>query len=498
MSKVIIYPNREKLLKLSKAFSLIGLKKESSAILVLLKLARTDEDLGARSDYHSLPAAERRRILSNMSVYKTLSPEKRSEIAHSILDTIGLVPGVGDVADLTNAIWYAGEGNYSMAALSCVFLTPGLGTPAAALAKTTKVLPAKVIYEYADVFEDLITKLAPEIPNGPLVKQAVDQIIEGARKGYDLSLETGKSIMKETSQQVGGAVAKVMDPENAWYLNPKWQEWFLKIIEPALTKVLNSITERSFKTRLMKMLVDGRGIGIENLKFIKDPQEAELFKKHILEGNTELAKKVSASITKLIGEVKTVKINLATSRSAIPVGKESTFGTINIETNTITLFLPNYTRYLNNPSFLIESIQTTISHELWHAIDSKMQKSIFDRETAGKLMSELYATEKYIDSIKSKIDFSLFDTMTAERKAYLSYNPEIYVRIKSLKSFTEKTFKEGFNEGTLSWMIRNIDNPEVASFYKRFPSDAKELLFLLEAAPSNKLGEIVSLINKVP
>lgn len=487
-----------KLSSLSKVLSRGGLKGESSAVLDLLKTARSDEDLNARSDYRSLPAAERKRILSNMSIYKTLSSNQRSDIAHSILDAIGMVPGAGDVADLTNAIWYAGEGNYSMAALSCVFLTPGLGTPAAALAKTTKVLPAKVIYEFADVFEDLIVKLAPEIPNGPLVKQAVDQIIEGARKGYDLSLETGKSIMKETSQQVSGVAAKVLDPENAWYLNPKWQEWFLKIIEPALTRVLNSVTERNFKTRLMKMLVEGRGIGIENLKFIKNAQDAELFKKQILEGNTELAKKVSASITKLIGEVKTVKISLVTSKSAIPVGKESTFGVMNIETNTITLFLPNYTRYLNNPSFLIESIQTTISHELWHAIDSKMQKSIFDNQTAGKLMSELYATGEYINAIKSNIDFSLFDTMTAERKAYLSYNPEIYVRIKSLKSFTEKTFKEGFDEGTLSWMIRNIDNPEVASFYKRFPSDAKELLFLLEAAPSNKLGEIVSLINKVP
>jgi hypothetical protein len=476
-----------------------GLKTESLKILNLLKIARTDEDLNARSDHRSLPAAERKRILSNMSIYKTLTPEKRSELAHSILDAIGMVPGVGDVADLTNAIWYAGEGNYSMAALSCVFLTPGLGTPAAALAKSTKVLPAKVIYEYADVFEDLITRLAPEIPNGPLVKQAVDQIIEGARKGYDLSLETGKSIMKETSQQVGEAAAKVMDPANAWYLNPKWQEWFLKLLQPALTRVLNSVTERSFKTRLIKMLNEGvfaRSEQLKALKFVTNPEMAALTRMQIIEGNTQLSKDISAAIVRLIDDVKNnVKIKMITSKADIPEGFTSARGMIDLETYEIKIFLPNYTQFLSSPSSIVEFIQSTISHEVWHLIDRRMQSAVFNKDIAGRMWSELYSTSEYISSIKKVFNFEGWSKEAIED---FSDHSEIYVRIKSLKAITYKLWKKNLDYDTLEILTRNLKNPEFATIYSKIPSDAMQLLKLLRSASPEQLRSVVSFMNKVP
>ncbi len=50
-----------------------------------------------------------------------------SEIGHGALDVIGLIPVVGEVADLANAAWYAGEGDYTMAALSAAAAIPGAG-----------------------------------------------------------------------------------------------------------------------------------------------------------------------------------------------------------------------------------------------------------------------------------------------------------------------------------------------------------------------------------
>lgn len=44
-----------------------------------------------------------------------------------MLDVVGLVPGVGEVADLANAAWYAAEGDYLMAGLSAAAAVPFLG-----------------------------------------------------------------------------------------------------------------------------------------------------------------------------------------------------------------------------------------------------------------------------------------------------------------------------------------------------------------------------------
>jgi hypothetical protein len=50
-----------------------------------------------------------------------------SEIGHGALDVIGLIPVVGEVADLANAAWYTAEGDYTMAALSAAAAIPFVG-----------------------------------------------------------------------------------------------------------------------------------------------------------------------------------------------------------------------------------------------------------------------------------------------------------------------------------------------------------------------------------
>ncbi|MFH8477069.1 SpvB/TcaC N-terminal domain-containing protein [Streptomyces sp. NPDC018000] len=48
-------------------------------------------------------------------------------IGHTTLDVVGVVPVVGEAADLTNAGWYALEGDYALAGLSAASAIPGLG-----------------------------------------------------------------------------------------------------------------------------------------------------------------------------------------------------------------------------------------------------------------------------------------------------------------------------------------------------------------------------------
>ncbi|NGO78156.1 DNRLRE domain-containing protein [Streptomyces sp. YC504] len=56
-----------------------------------------------------------------------------SDIGHAALDVVGLIPVVGEVADVANGIWYAAEGNYVDAALSMSSAIPFVGYAATAV-----------------------------------------------------------------------------------------------------------------------------------------------------------------------------------------------------------------------------------------------------------------------------------------------------------------------------------------------------------------------------
>lgn len=53
--------------------------------------------------------------------------DHKGDIGHGALDTGGLVPGLGEVADGVNALWYLAEGNKKDAALSAAGMVPFAG-----------------------------------------------------------------------------------------------------------------------------------------------------------------------------------------------------------------------------------------------------------------------------------------------------------------------------------------------------------------------------------
>ncbi|MGP3634421.1 golvesin C-terminal-like domain-containing protein [Streptomyces sp. 24-1644] len=56
-----------------------------------------------------------------------------SDIGHAALDVVGLIPVVGEVADVANGLWYLAEGNYVDAALSMTSAIPLVGYGASAV-----------------------------------------------------------------------------------------------------------------------------------------------------------------------------------------------------------------------------------------------------------------------------------------------------------------------------------------------------------------------------
>ncbi|MFT4225348.1 RHS repeat-associated core domain-containing protein [Micropruina sp.] len=69
---------------------------------------------------------------------KMLEGANWKEIGHVALDLAGLVPGVGEIADGINALWYAAEGDWVNAAFSAAGMVPGLGMGAIAAKYATK------------------------------------------------------------------------------------------------------------------------------------------------------------------------------------------------------------------------------------------------------------------------------------------------------------------------------------------------------------------------
>ena len=59
--------------------------------------------------------------------------DNASDLGHGALDVAGLVPVLGEVADLGNAAWYAAEGDYANAALSAASAIPLAGYGASAI-----------------------------------------------------------------------------------------------------------------------------------------------------------------------------------------------------------------------------------------------------------------------------------------------------------------------------------------------------------------------------
>ncbi|MFJ7416102.1 SpvB/TcaC N-terminal domain-containing protein [Streptomyces sp. NPDC098077] len=92
-------------------------------------------------------------------------------IGHTTLDVVGMVPVVGEPADLANAGWYATEGDYVNAGLSAASAIPGAGYAANAAKYGNKALDAAQAAKNAGNATDA-AKTAKAAENTPVPKAA--------------------------------------------------------------------------------------------------------------------------------------------------------------------------------------------------------------------------------------------------------------------------------------------------------------------------------------
>lgn len=83
-------------------------------------------------------------------------------IGHSTLDAVGLIPGIGEPADLANALWYAKEGDYLSSCLSLISMIPEIGD---ALGKGTKYLgkSSSMVQRILAKYGDDVAKYWPKV-----------------------------------------------------------------------------------------------------------------------------------------------------------------------------------------------------------------------------------------------------------------------------------------------------------------------------------------------
>lgn len=111
----------------------------------------------------------------------SLNELSASGVGHFLLDIGGLIPGIGETADLANAALYAKEGEYLMAALSAISMIPGVGDVigkggkmAMAMGKGGKV--AKMLKSQMPKIKKLLGGLAANPKFGKMANQMVKSV----------------------------------------------------------------------------------------------------------------------------------------------------------------------------------------------------------------------------------------------------------------------------------------------------------------------------------
>jgi DNA/RNA non-specific endonuclease len=111
-----------------------------------------------------------------LNAAKSLSP---SEIGHTVLDGVGMVPVVGEVADLANAGWYAAEGNWTDAALSAGSMIPIAGNA------VTAAKWGKRAVNVADAAADVAktAERADDVADAGRLARHGDDAVDGTKAG---------------------------------------------------------------------------------------------------------------------------------------------------------------------------------------------------------------------------------------------------------------------------------------------------------------------------
>lgn len=153
-----------------------------------------------------------------------------SPLTHGLLDAVGLIPGVGEIADGANALIYTAEGDKANAALSVAAMVPGVGMAATVgkwgkkgldIAQNTKAAATaaeaagKGARQAGEAAQGAAAKVGDDIPAGapkpPGGGRSDGGYVEGASKSgkYSRNLaERRKALLRDAKDPNSGLTAE--------------------------------------------------------------------------------------------------------------------------------------------------------------------------------------------------------------------------------------------------------------------------------------------------
>jgi hypothetical protein len=109
-----------------------------------------------------------------------------SDIGHLALDVGGLVPVVGEAADVANAAWYAAEGKYLDAGLSLISIVPVVGDVIGKGGKLATKLGPKAIKKVLQALKKInIAAYLKKFRTNPKLAKHIDKITAAVKKWQD-------------------------------------------------------------------------------------------------------------------------------------------------------------------------------------------------------------------------------------------------------------------------------------------------------------------------
>lgn len=133
------------------------------------------------------------------AVGNAVSNASISDIGHTALDVAGMVPVIGEAADLANAGWYLAEGDKANAALSAAGAIPFAGNAATAAKWGKKAVDAA----------DMVADGAKALDKAGDVAKATDNVGDAARaadKTNDAATVTGRSADEAAAAAAGRTI----------------------------------------------------------------------------------------------------------------------------------------------------------------------------------------------------------------------------------------------------------------------------------------------------
>ena len=128
--------------------------------------------------------------------------DKYGEWAHGALDTVGFVPGLGEIADGLNGVIYLGEGRNVEAVISLAAMVPLVGD----LGKAGK-LTVKIGQEFGEETVEKIVKEATEELVEKSTKETTEEVVE------KIIGETGEELVEKTTKETGEELAEKIAKE---------------------------------------------------------------------------------------------------------------------------------------------------------------------------------------------------------------------------------------------------------------------------------------------